>query len=274
MFVGLVKQAEGTQTRASSWPQARLQEWSWYLKLFVALIFAFFAEDFCDTWKVWRLLQQGQEWEADLPETSSLRFISALLSLQSEEKCHEVTEDLVAASFENNRNLVTAPFERVQFWLSTKYIVNLLQEKDWKPEKWPLSFNFIETLRSCSRAICPDQLTQIPGNQPWPENKKLETSCWKLPNKIRNSKKIRKSAPLFTEDKRIRKKTNGTSCWCSMALTKRRGQRIDLEQVSRGQLLTNTTLLDYRGQLLTCPKFSTISWCWSKNNLSTIWTSV
>ena len=28
-----------------------------------------------------------------------------MLSLQSEEKCHEVTEDLVAASFENNRNL-------------------------------------------------------------------------------------------------------------------------------------------------------------------------
>ena len=149
-----------------------------------------------------------------------------------------------------------------------------LQEKDSKPEKWTLSFNFIETLRSCSRAIRPDQLTQIPGNQPWPENKKLETSCWKLPNKSRNSKKVRKSAPLFTEDKRIRKKTNGTSCWCSMALTKRRGQRIDLEQVSRGQLLTNTTLLDYRGQLLAYAKFSTISRCWSKNILSAIWTSV
>ena len=88
-----------------------------------------FAEDFCDTWKVWRLLQQGQEWEVDPPETNSLSFISAMLSLQSEEKCHEIPEELVAASFENNRNLVTAPFERVQFWLTAKYIVNLCKKK-------------------------------------------------------------------------------------------------------------------------------------------------
>ena len=38
-------------------------------------------------------------------------------------------EELVAASFENNRNLVTAPFERVQFWLTAKYIVNLCKKK-------------------------------------------------------------------------------------------------------------------------------------------------
>ena len=40
-----------------------------------------FAENFCDTWKVWRLLQQDQEWEADPPGASS-----ALLSLQSEKR--------------------------------------------------------------------------------------------------------------------------------------------------------------------------------------------
>ena len=99
--------------------------------------------------------------------------------------------------------------------------------------------------------------------------KKIKNWIHSLPIKNRN-KKVRKRQPLFTEDKRIRQIRNGTSCWCSMALTKRRGQRIDLEQVSRGQLLTNTTLLDYRGQLLTYPKFSTISRCWSKNNLSKI----
>ena len=79
-----------------------------------------------------------------------------------------------------------------------------------------------------------------------------------LPMKSRN-KKVMKIIPLLTEDKKIRQITNWTSCWCSMALAKRRGQRIDLEQVSRGQLSTNTTLLDYRGQLLTYPKFSKIS---------------
>ena len=172
MFVGLVTQADGTQTRASSWPQARLQEWSWVWNL---LWLWFLRFDIC-RWFLWHLksvtlaptrprVRSRSTWD------KQSQVHQCNVSNQSEEKCHEIPEELVAASFENNRNLVTASFECVQFWLAAKYIVNLCNKKIQNLKKWTLSFSFIETLRSWSRAICPDQLTQIPGNQSWLDQK-------------------------------------------------------------------------------------------------------
>ena len=173
MFVGSVTQAKGTQTSASSWPQARLQEWFWDLKLFVALIFAF--------WCLPRIFVTPEKCDACSNKAKSEKQIhlrqavssSCIIIITIRRKVSWGTRRSSYSLFWKQQKPCHCPFWMCPVLAYRQVHRQPLQEKDSKPEKWTLSFSFIETFRSCSRAICPDQLTQISGNQSWPENKKL-----------------------------------------------------------------------------------------------------
>ena len=154
-------------------PRQGYKGWFWDIKLFVALTFAF--------WYLLRILVTPEKCDACTNKAKSEKQIHLRQAISS--SCIIINTIRRTVSWGTRRYSYSLFKKQLKpchcpFWmcpiLACRQVHRQpLQEKDSKPEKWTLSFSFIETLRSCSRAICPDQLTQIPGNQCWPENKKI-----------------------------------------------------------------------------------------------------
>ena len=154
-------------------PRQGCKSWLWDIKLFVALIFAF--------WYLLRIFVTPEKCDACTNKAKSEKQIHLRQAISS--SCIIINTIRRKVSWGTRRSSYSLFRKQLKpchcpFWmcpiLACRQVHRQpLQEKDSKPEKWTLSLSFIETLRSCSRAICPDQLTQIPGNQCWPENKKI-----------------------------------------------------------------------------------------------------